>query len=142
MFEKFIDKVGLDRIAHFGAGAAMASFSAFMFLFSMPMADGILVLGWMSGQAPFALGYVVAALAAWAKEMSDGTPDWLDFAATMAGAAFVHLGAMIGWLLHYGNGRDLISTPWGWAAFGLAAAAAASLWLRWALRQRKNKKNR
>lgn len=134
MLDKIITKVGLDRIAHFGVGAAIASFLSFMFLFSLPMADGVLKLTGWSVQIVFVVGYVAVALLAWFKELNDATPDKWDFVASMLGVVFVHLGGNVGWLLHLGNGRDLITSPWGWAAFGVLFAAAAFLWVRWYVR--------
>lgn len=139
MLEKFISKVGLDRIAHFGVGAAIASFLSFMFIFSLPMADGVLRLTFWGVQIVFVVGYVAVALLAWFKELNDAAPDKWDFVASMLGVVFVHLGGNVGWLLHLGNGRDLITTPWGWAAFGAVAVAAAVLWVIWYVRFRRGR---
>lgn len=136
--EKFIEKVGLDRIAHFGVGAAVCAFLTLMFIFSLPVGGGLEFSWWLAAGAPI-LGYVAVALLAWAKEMNDDTPDWRDFLASMLGCVFVHLGAVIGWLLHFGNGRDLITTWWGWAIFAAAFAALAFLWVRWVVRGRRKR---
>lgn len=141
MFDKIIKKVGLDRIAHFGVGGAVGAFLAIAFLFSLPMEDGVLRLTWGNIQLPFVLAYVAVGLAALAKErIFDDTLDIWDFAASLLGVVFIHIGGLLGWLLHLGNGRDLITSPWGWAVFGVLFAAAAFLWARWALMSHKQDK--
>lgn len=138
MFDKFISKVGLDRIAHFGIGAAIASFLSFMFLFSLPMADGILKLTLWNVQLIFVIGYILVAILAFFKELDDITPDKWDFIASMLGVVFVHIGGNIGWLLHLGNGQEgLIHSTWGWVIFGLIFALGAFFWIRWAIKSHK-----
>lgn len=138
MFDKIIKKVGLDRIAHFGIGAAIASFLSFMFLFSLPMADGILKLTLWNVQLIFVIGYILVAILAFFKELDDITPDKWDFIASMLGVVFVHIGGNIGWLLHLGNGQEgLIHSTWGWVIFGLIFALGAFFWIRWAIKSHK-----
>lgn len=138
MFDKFISKVGLDRIAHFGIGAAIASFLSFMFLFSLPMADGILKLTLWNVQLIFVIGYILVAILTFFKELDDITPDKWDFIASMLGVVFVHIGGNIGWLLHLGNGQEgLIHSTWGWVIFGLIFALGAFFWIRWAIKSHK-----
>lgn len=143
MFDKFISKVGLDRIAHFGIGATIASFLSFMFLFSLPMADGILKLTFWSAQIVFVIGYVIVAILAFFKELNDTTPDKWDFIASMLGVVFVHIGGNIGWLLHLGNGKEsLINATFGWIVFGVVFACLAGLWIKWLIKFTKNRKER
>lgn len=143
MFDKFISKVGLDRIAHFGIGAAIASFLSFMFIFSLPMADGILKLTFWGVQIVFIIGYVMVAILAWFKELNDLTPDKWDFIASILGVVFVHIGGNIGWLFHYGNGsEDLINSTFGWIVFSAIFIVMAVFWTRWLIRFVKSRKER
>lgn len=137
--EKLIEKIGLDRIAHFGVGAAVCGSATLMFVFSLPVGDTLRCSWPLVALAP-AVGYVLTALLAWAKEMNDDAPDWKDLLASMLGCVFVHLGAVAGWLLHFGNGRDLITTAWGWAVFGAVFAVLAGLFVWWVIRFNRSKK--
>lgn len=139
--EKLINRIGLDRIAHFGVGAAVCAFATLMFVFSLPV-GGELLCSWRLVALAPAVGYVLVALLAWAKEMNDDAPDWLDFLASMLGCVFVHLGAAAGWLLHFGNGRDLITTTGGWIAFGAVFAVLAGLFVWWVVRYNRERKGR
>lgn len=141
MFDKLINKVGLDRIAHFGIGAAIASFLSFMFLFSLPMADGILWLTLWNVQLIFVIGYVVVGILAFFKELNDNTPDKWDFIASMLGVLFVHIGGNIGWLIHYGNGKEsLINSVFGWIVFGVMFVCLTGLWVKWLIKFIKSRK--
>lgn len=136
--EKLINRIGLDRIAHFGVGAAVCGFATLMFVFSLPVGDELRCSWPLVALAP-AVGYVLVALLAWAKEMNDDAPDRWDFIASMLGCVFVHLGAVIGWLLHFGNGRDLITTWWGWLIFGIIFVALVIAWIIWVRRSLRKK---
>lgn len=128
-----INKIGLDKIAHFGIGAAICAFITLVFVFSLPIGNTQEYSWSLVLLSPIA-GYVLTAILAWAKEMNDDSPDIKDFVASMLGCVFIHLGVVIGWLLHYGNGRDLITTWWEWVIFGLIMAALLFLWVRWTVR--------
>lgn len=141
MIKKLINRIGLDRIAHFGIGAAVASFLSFMFIFSLPMTYGILKLTFWNVQLVFVIGYVMVAILAFFKELNDTTPDKWDFIASMLGVVFIHIGGNIGWLLHLGNGKaNLISTTFGWIVFGVVFVCLAWLWVKWLIRFIKNGK--
>ena len=132
--EKFINKIGLDRIAHFGIGGVI--FAAFNIAFLLSLCAGpVPEPTWRDiFTAPIG-GYFIAAFAAFIKEyFLDSKWDWWDFTATMAGPGFIHLCAIAGWLLHFGNGRDLITTPLGWAIFSVIVAALAGLFVWWVIR--------
>lgn len=136
-----INKIGLDKIAHFGIGAATCSFITMAFLFSLPIGN-IQEYSWSLVLLLPIPGYILTALFAWAKEMNDNTPDIKDFVASMLGCVFVHIGAVIGWLLHFGNGRDLITTWWGWVIFGVIMTALAVAWVVWVARNLKKTKKK
>lgn len=137
--EKFINKIGLDRIAHFGIGGVI--FAAFNIAFLLSLCAGpVPEPTWRDiFTAPIG-GYFIAAFAAFIKEyFLDSKWDWWDFTATMAGPVFIHLCAIAGWLLHFGNGRDLITTPLGWVIFSVILIALAGLFVWWVIRFNKRK---
>lgn len=117
IFGKIIGKVGLDRIAHFGVGAALFSF---VFSALLPSLRGSGAAAWL---VPAAAGYAVTAAAAWLKERGDASPDRADIAATLLGAAFVHCGALLGLLAP----RAWCLAAAGAVAAGVVAACAARL---------------
>lgn len=131
--ENLIDKIGLDRVAHFGIGGAL--FAAFNLMFGLSLIDAqaISITWWTVLVLPLA-GYIIVAIAEFAKEfVIDGKPDIWDIVATFAGAVFVHICAITGWAMHYRNGTGLITTTVGWIVFGVIMAAlvvAYVLWLR------------
>ena len=137
--EKFINKIGLDRIAHFGIGGVI--FAAFNIAFLLSLCAGpVPEPTWRDiFTAPIG-GYFIAAFAAFIKEyFLDSKWDWWDFTATMAGPGVIHLCAIAGWLLHFGNGRDLITTPLGWVIFSVILIALAGLLVWWVIRFNKRK---
>lgn len=137
--EKLINRIGLDRIAHFGISGVI--FAAFNFAFLLSLCSGpVPEPMWRDiFTAPIG-GYFITALAAFIKEyFLDSKWDWWDFIATMVGPVFIHLCAVIGWLLHFGNGRNLITTPLGWAVFGIVFVVLAGLFVWWVIRFNKRK---
>lgn len=139
--DTFIKKVGLDRITHFGIGGAICAFVTLMFIFSLPYGN-TLDLSWKFVLLSPLSGYWVVFIIELCKEfLIDSKPDKWDFLATMLGCVFVHIGAIIGYVFHFGNGKDLITTWWGWLIFGTIMAVLASLWLIWVINSNtKNKK--
>lgn len=137
--EKFIEKIGLDRIAHFGIGGVI--FAAFNFAFLLSLCSGpVPEPTWRDIFIAPIGGYFVAAFAAFIKEyFIDSKWDWWDIVATMAGPVFIHLCAIAGWLLHLGNGKDLITTPLGWVIFSVVAIALAALFVWWVIRFNRKK---
>lgn len=82
----------------------------------------------------------MAAFAGFIKEyFLDSKWDWWDFTATMAGPVFIHICAIAGWLLHFGNGKDLITTPLGWVIFSVIVVALAGLFVWWVIRFNRRK---
>lgn len=133
----FIDKIGLDRVAHFGVGGTL--FAAFNVMFALSLIDTPAVaLSWWTVLVLPLAGYIAVAFAEAVKEyFIDGKPDGWDIVATFAGAVFVHICAIIGWGMHWANGRDLISSAWGWAIFGIVIAALAGAFARWCRKELK-----
>ena len=134
MKRNLIERIGLDRIAHFGIGGVL--FAAFNFAFLLSLCSGpVPEPTWRDIFIAPIGGYFIAAFAAFIKEyFLDSKWDWWDIAATMAGPVFIHLCAIAGFALHFGNGRDLITTPLGWAIFSIIAIALAGLFVWWVIR--------
>lgn len=132
--ENLIKKIGLDRIAHFGIGGTL--FAAFVGAFALSLPYGNDLALSLKGVLLVPLtGYIVLAFVELVKEVFiDSKGDWYDVLATMLGGVFVHICAIIGYVFHLGNGKDLITTVWGWIAFGAVFAVLAGLWIWWAVR--------
>lgn len=132
--ENFIKKVGLDRIAHFGIGGTL--FAAFVGAFALSLPYGNNLELSLKGVLLVPLtGYIVLAFVELVKEVFiDSKGDWYDVLATMLGGVFVHICTIIGYVFHLGNGKDLITTTWGWIVFGGVFAILAGLWLWWVVR--------
>lgn len=131
--EEFIKKIGLDRIAHFGIGGTL--FGAFVaaFALSLPYGNNVTLSFSDVLLIPMA-GYIILAFVEFVKEVFiDNKGDWWDVLATMLGGVFVHICAIVGYTFHLGNGKDLITTTWGWIAFGIVMASLASIWIVWTL---------
>ena len=136
--EDFIQK-HLDKVAHFGIGAAL--FAGFVFAFALSLPYGNTVdLSWKAVLLLPCSGYIILALAEFVKEcIVDAKPDWWDVLATFAGGIFVHICAIVGYLFHFGNGKDLITTPFGWVIFGVIMLVLAFFFIRWVIRFNKKK---
>lgn len=143
--EELIKKLGgLDKIAHFGIGGLIFAFVNNAFMFSLPYENTIELSWGFVLLAPIA-GYWVTFLVELCKEQFiDPVFDWKDILATMLGCVFAHIGYIVGYVFHFGNGKDLITTWWGWLIFGVIMAVLAVLWIRWVIRDsrkvRKDKK--
>lgn len=133
-----INKIGLDKIAHFGIGAAICAFITFMFVFSMPI-DNTLELNW--GFVLFCplIGYWLVGILAFFKELDDFTPDKKDFFASLLGCVLVHLGIIIGYLFHFGNGKNLITSTWGTLLLLAVFAVYFGFFTKWAAKDSKKK---
>lgn len=135
MFENIVKKIGINRIAHFGIGGTLGAALAMAFLHSIPMVDGILYLNWWNVQVPFLFAYLsVFFVELFYEWFIDPSPDKWKFIGCMLGVVSVHIASIIGWLLHFGNGHDLITTPWGWAIFGAVFAVLGFFWIRWVVK--------
>lgn len=137
--EEFIKKIGLDRIAHFGIGGTL--FGAFVaaFALSLPYGNNVTLSFSDVLLIPMA-GYIILAFVEFVKEVFiDNKGDWWDVLATMLGGVFVHICAIVGYIFHLGNGKDLITTTWGWIAFGIVMASLASIWIVWTIRSSRKK---
>lgn len=133
-----INKIGLDKIAHFGIGAAIYAFITFMFVFSMPI-DNTLELNWGFVLFYPLIGYWLVGILAFFKELDDFTPDKKDFFASLLGCVFVHLGIIIGYLFHFGNGKNLITSTWGTLLLLAVFAVYFGFFTKWAAKDSKKK---
>ena len=106
-----INKIGIDKIAHFGIGGVICAFITLMFIFSMSYGN-TLELNWSFVLFCPLVGYWFVGILAFFKELNDITPDKKDFFASLLGCVFIHFGAIIGYLFHFGNGKNLITSTW------------------------------
>lgn len=98
---KFIEKLGMDKVAHFGIGGLI---TALVTIALIGQDLDILVLSpWRMLLYPFA-GSVVTALVSVVKELViDEQRDWLDLYAALFGSATVFIAAFLGVLFCFGS---------------------------------------
>jgi hypothetical protein len=98
---KFIEKLGMDKVAHFGIGGLI---TALVTIALIGQDLDILVLSpWRMLLYPFA-GVVVTAFVSVIKEVFfDEMRDWKDLWAALAGCAMVFIAVFVGVLFFYGN---------------------------------------
>lgn len=98
---KFIEKIGMDKVAHFGVGGLITA----LFTIAL-MGQDLMVLAiqpWRLFLFPIA-GTVVTILVSVAKEMFfDSQRDWKDLVAALIGSATVFVAAAIGFLFFIGS---------------------------------------
>lgn len=137
--DKLIKKIGLDRITHFGVGGTL--FGAFVaaFALSLPYGNNVTMSFGDVLLIP-TTGYIILAFVEFVKEVFiDDKGDWWDVLATMLGGVFVHICAVVGYIFHLGNGKDLITTTWGWIVFGVVMAVLTSIWIVWTIKSLRKK---
>lgn len=98
---KFIEKIGMDKVAHFGVGGLI---TALITIALIGQDLDILVLSpWRMLLYPFA-GSVVTALVSVVKELFfDAERDWKDMYAALIGSATVFVASTIGFLFFIGS---------------------------------------
>lgn len=98
---KFIEKIGMDKVAHFGVGGLI---TALVTIALIGQDLDILVLSpWRMLLYPFA-GSVVTALVSVVKELViDEQRDWWDLYAALFGSATVFIAAFLGVLFCLGS---------------------------------------
>lgn len=137
--ENFINKIGLDRICHFGIGGVL--FAGFTIAFALAnLSIPLTAITW-SGILFFPLsGYIVVGIVEMIKEfVIDSKPDKWDVVATFAGALFVHLCAIFGYALSLAPASGLITSVAGWIVFGVIMVILAGAWIYWAIKSGKKK---
>lgn len=138
--EELINKIGLDKIAHFGIGGVL--FAAFNVMFLLAnVSFPIMALTFGSVLAMPLAGYVIVAFAEFIKEVFiDAKIDWKDVLATFAGCFAIHLCAIIGYLFSLVPASGLINSTAGWIIFGVIMVALAAAWLYWVIKDKKKSK--
>ncbi len=97
MFDKFIQKIGMDKVANFGIGAAIA----FIISNITMLQDGF--IGWHNILYPI-IGVVVVAVLEFFKEyIIDYKLDKKDFIATILGSLLPFISNLIGILFYIGS---------------------------------------
>lgn len=98
---KFIEKVGMDKVAHFGVGGLITALITIVFLAQdMP---AFLSQPWRLIILPFG-GTIVTTFVSVIKEIFfDGQRDWKDLYAAFIGSATVFVAATIGYLFYLGT---------------------------------------
>ena len=100
---KFIEKIGMDKVAHFGVGGLITA----LFTIAL-MGQDLMVLAmqpWKMLLYPF-IGAAVTAIVSVAKEMLfDEQPDWDDLYAALIGSALVFVSVFFGILFYVGTGN-------------------------------------
>lgn len=96
--DNLINKIGLDKIAHFGIGGIICAFMTFIVMLQEIHSFGykqILL-------CPF-VGYFVTAFWSVIKEYFFDGPraDWKDIVAGMLGCVFIHISVCVGVLFNY-----------------------------------------
>lgn len=98
---KFIEKIGMDKVAHFGVGGLITA----LFTIAL-MGQDLMVLAmqpWRLFLFPIA-GTVVTILVSVAKEMLfDAERDWKDMYAALIGSATVFVASAFGFLFFIGS---------------------------------------
>lgn len=98
---KFIEKIGMDKVAHFGVGGLITA----LFTIAL-MGQDLMVLAmqpWRLFLFPIA-GTVVTILVSVAKEMFfDSQRDWKDLVAALIGSATVFVAAAFGYMFFLGS---------------------------------------
>ena len=98
---KFIEKIGMDKVAHFGIGGLITALVTIVFIVQdLPM---FMFHPWRMLLYPF-IGAAVTAIVSVANEMlMDEQPDWYDLYAALLGSAIVFVAVFLGILFYVGS---------------------------------------
>lgn len=98
---KFIEKIGMDKVAHFGVGGLITAFFTMVFILQdMPV---FIMQPWRLLLMPF-IGTVVTVFVSVIKELFfDAKRDWKDLYAALIGSATVFVAAAFGFLFFIGS---------------------------------------
>ena len=95
---KLIEKIGMDKVAHFGVGGLITALVTIVAI--IQDLDILVCEPWRAMLYPI-IGTVVTAFASWAKEMfADASRDWWDVYAALIGSALVFIAAIFGMLIY------------------------------------------
>lgn len=99
--QKFIEKVGMDKVAHFGVGGLIAF--AFTLVFILQDMASLIFTPWRAMLYPF-IGTAITAVASIFKEMFlDERRDWNDLWASLAGCVVAFVTVLFGTLFFIGT---------------------------------------
>lgn len=90
---KFIEKNGMDKVAHFGVGGLITAL--FTIVFILQDMGTLVFHPWKMLLYPF-IGAAVTAVASVVKELFDETPDKKDILAALIGSAIVFVAVFFG----------------------------------------------
>lgn len=93
-----INKIGLDKIAHFGIGGIICAFMTFIV-----MLQDLHCLSYINILLYPFIGYIVTVFFSIIKEyfFDRSKADWKDIVAGMLGCVFIHISVCIGVLFNY-----------------------------------------
>ena len=98
--QNFIEKIGMDKVAHFGIGGLLAGL--FTIVFMLQDLATLAIHPWRALLYPF-IGAAVTAVASAMKEVFDGAPDRKDIYAALIGTATVFVAVFFGILFYVGT---------------------------------------
>lgn len=98
---KFIEKIGMDKVAHFGVGGFVTAIITMIFL--LQDMGSLVIHPWRAMFYPF-IGTVVTAVISVLKEkFIDLKPDWKDVYAALIGSIPVFISVLLGILFYVGT---------------------------------------
>lgn len=90
---KFIEKIGMDKVAHFGVGGLLAGL--FTIVFMLQDLATLAIHPWRALLYPF-IGAAVTAVVSVVKEIFDGVVDKKDILAALIGSAVAFVAVFFG----------------------------------------------
>ncbi len=98
--KKFIEKIGMDKVAHFGVGSLICA--VFTLVFLLQDLNILMIMEpWRIILIP-TIGSVVTLILSVIKELSiDKVRDWKDLAAAMIGCGTIYLATAMGVLFNF-----------------------------------------
>lgn len=98
---KFIEKIGMDKVAHFGVGGLITAL--FTLLFILQDMGSLVSHPWKMMLYP-AIGTIITTVVSIIKEkLLDAKPDWKDLYAALIGSALVFIAVLFGILFFIGT---------------------------------------
>jgi hypothetical protein len=97
---KFIEKIGMDKVAHFGVGGLITAL--FTIVFILQDMGTLVFYPWKMLLYPV-IGAAITAVASVVKELFDETPDKKDILAALIGSAVVFVAVFFGIVFFLGS---------------------------------------
>ena len=97
---KFIEKIGMDKVAHFGIGGLITAL--FTIVFILQDMGTLIFTPWKMLLYPF-IGTAITAVVSVVKEIFDGVVDKKDIYAALIGSAIVFVAVFFGMLFYVGT---------------------------------------